>query len=73
MNITYDQYISEYQHLDPGIKTLVRRVGALQCEAYGHEEIGSSDVSCAVFELYKRFGNWSAVILHGLDLIQDLH
>ena len=70
--MTYEQYISDYQNLDSGITQLVRRTGALQCEANGYEEIGSSDVSCAVFELYKRYGNWNDIIKHGLGLIRDM-
>lgn len=67
--MTYEQYLTDYQNLDSGIKQLVRTTGSLQCQAYGYKEIGSSDVSCAVYELYKMYGNWSDVIKHGLDLV----
>lgn len=69
--MTYEQYIQDYQNLDSGIKQLVRRVGTMMCQEAGYQEIGSSDVSCAVFDLYKRYGNWSEIIQHGLEMIRD--
>jgi hypothetical protein len=66
----YQQYIQAFQSLDPGVRQLIRRVGALELQRFGCGEIGSSDVSCAVFGLYKRYGNWEDIIKHGLELIR---
>jgi hypothetical protein len=69
--MTYEQYIQDYQNLDSGMKQLVRRVGTMVCQEAGYQEIGSSDVSCAVFDLYKQYESWSEIIQHGLRMIRD--
>lgn len=69
--MTYEQYLTDYQSLDSSLKQLVRRVGSMMCQEAGYEEIGSSDVSCAVFDLYKQYGNWADIVQHGLRMIRD--
>ena len=67
----FDEIYTEYQNLDSGLKTLVRRVAAMQLQEYGCREIGSSDVSCEVYNLRKSLGSYQAIISYGLDMIRN--
>lgn len=67
--ISYENYLEDYRDLTPTMQRMVRRAATLELESRGVEEIGSSDVSCVVFDLYKSLGSFEAVIRHGLDLL----
>jgi len=68
---TFEELHAEYQKLDSGIKTLVRRVATMELQEYGYEEIGSSDVSCQVYSLRKSLGSYEAIVTHGLNMIRN--
>lgn len=70
-DITYDQYINDFKNLSDHMKRMVRRVGAMELQDRGVEEIGSSDISCAVFSLYRSMKSFEAIVMHGLDLIRN--
>lgn len=69
--ITVDQYYKDFSELSPMMKTLVRRTASLELQERGFEEIGSSDVSCTVYDLYKSLGTFEAIIKYGLELINN--
>ena len=67
--MTYEQYMKDYSELSPMMKQMVRKTGSLELQSQGAPEIGSSDISCTVFSLYKSLGTWEEVIKHGLTLV----
>jgi len=69
--ITFEQYYKEFSELSPMMKQMVRRVASMELQDRGAYEIGSSDVSCMVFDLYKQYGTFDDIVRHGLELIHN--
>ena len=65
---TFEEVMSEYKALDPGIAGLVRNTAVRELKEWGVEEIGSSDVNCQIVDLYNSYGGFNEVIRHGLEL-----
>ena len=68
---TLEYYMNEYKELSPYMRTLVRRVASMELQQQNYQEIGSSDVSCEVYNLRKYLGSYDAVVRYGLELIQN--
>jgi hypothetical protein len=69
--ITYENYLVSYKELSRTMQTLVRRTASLELQSRGVYEIGSSDVSCTVFDLYRSLGSFEAIVRYGLELIEN--
>ena len=68
--ISSEEIVEAFQQLSPGLKSLVRNVVRMDLQSMSYEEIGSSDVSCRVVQLYKQLGSFDAIISYGLDMFQ---
>jgi len=66
---TFDDYYTKYKELSPTIQRMIRNIASLELQERGVYEIGSSDVSCAVYDLYRSLGSFENIIKHGLNLI----
>ena len=47
----------------------VRTTASLELQVRGVEEIGSSDISCVAYDLYKSLGSFQAIINYGVELM----
>ena len=63
---TFTEYLRAYKELHPIKQSLIRHIAARQLLCFGAPEIGSSDISAQVFQLYKRHGGFSDDILTDL-------
>ena len=68
--ISSEEIVKSFQKLSPGLASLVRNVARMDLQSMSYEEIGSSDVSCRVVQLYKQLGSFEAIISYGLDMFQ---
>lgn len=69
MNTTaFSDYHAKYKELSPNMQRMVRNIASLELQERGVYEIGSSDVSCAVYDLYCSLGSFENIIKHGLTL-----
>ena len=68
--ISSEEIVEAFQQLSPGLKSLVRNVARMDLQSMSYEEIGSSDVSCRVVQLYNQLGSFDAIISYGLDMFQ---
>lgn len=62
----YNDYLQAYRALHPIRQNVLRSVAVEMLKSEGAPEIGSSDVSCKVYSLYRQYGHFSP------DLITDL-
>lgn len=62
MTETYDSYLVAYKALPQPIQTALRTVARDQMIEEGCPEIGSSDISARVYELYRHHGSFVAVL-----------
>lgn len=63
---SYEAYITAYKALHPIRQNVLRAVACKMLQARGDSEIGSSDVSCQVFNIFRLHGEFTD------DLITDL-
>ena len=58
MKDLYNQFAEAYDALDRWTKSSLRSIAAAELRAEGSPEIGSSDVSCRVYEFFRYLGNF---------------
>ena len=58
MKDLYNQFLEAYDALDPQSKSSLRFIARAELRAEGSPEIGSSDVSCRVYEFFRYLGNF---------------
>jgi hypothetical protein len=57
-----------YRNLTPPMQFMVRKAVVVDMEESGmYEEIGSSDVNCHLFELYRQLGSFEKIIMNAVD------
>ena len=66
---SFDVYFSEYKKLSSTMQRAVRTTASLELQVRGVEEIGSSDISCVAYDLYKSLGSFQAIINYGVELM----
>ena len=59
---TYDTYLAEYRALPTLVQRAFRHWASDQLREEGCEEIGSSDVSCRVYDLYRFYGGFIQIV-----------
>jgi hypothetical protein len=52
----YNDYLQAYRALHPIRQNVLRAVAAEMLKARGAWEIGSSDISCQVYDIYRQYG-----------------
>jgi hypothetical protein len=70
---SYDRYLEAFNSLDPLDRRYIRRIAASILAAEGAPEIGSSDISCKVFELFKEYGRFDEETLSKIDEKYETH
>jgi hypothetical protein len=59
-----------FRNLSPTMKSVVRSAVVLDMERSGdYEEIGTSDVNCHLFDLYREHGSFEKIIVNAVDLM----
>jgi hypothetical protein len=62
--------MAKYQGLTLAMRNAVRRATVIDMEESGqYEEIGSSDVNCHLFDLYRQLGSFEKIIVNAVDLM----
>ena len=64
---SYDRYLEAFNNLDPLDRRYIRRIAASILEAEGYPEIGSSDISNKVFQLFREYGRFDDETLSKID------
>jgi len=60
--------MAKYQGLSLAMRRAVRRATEIDMEESGqYEEIGSSDVNCHLFDLYRQLGSFEKIIVNAVD------
>lgn len=68
---TFEAVMNEYRVLNPTFKAMVRKAAVIDMEESGmYEEIGSSDVNCHIFGLYRQLGSFEKIIVNAVDLMR---
>ena len=68
---TFEAVMNEYRVLNPTFKAMVRKAAVIDMEESGmYEEIGSSDVNCHIFGLYRQLGSFERIIMNAVDLMR---
>ena len=55
----FDIFYQELNSLHPLFRSLLRSIASAMLRSYNLPEIGSSDVSCEVFNIWKRMGGFN--------------
>ena len=59
-----------FRNLSPAMRSAVRSAVVVDMESSGDfEEIGSSDVNCHLFDLYRQHGSFEKIIVNAVDLM----
>lgn len=68
---TFETVMAEYRDLSPTFKTMVRKAAVVDMQESGmYDEIGSSDVNCHIFGLYRQLGSFEKIIMNAVDLMR---
>jgi hypothetical protein len=67
----FEAVMQEYRELSPNFKQWVRKSAMVDMQESGmYDEIGSSDVNCHIFSLYRQLGSFDAIIRNAVDLMR---
>ena len=56
----YQDYLKAYRELHPVRQSVIRHEASKELKEEGYEEIGSSDISCRVYDWFKQYGSFEA-------------
>ena len=67
----FENVMAKYRNLTPAMQGAVRKAVVIDMQESGmYEEIGSSDVNCHLFGLYRQLGSFEKIIVNAVDLMR---